>query len=308
MDIPAWIPITLVAAFFQAWRTALQANLRHELTASGAAFVRYFYALPLDVFMLVLALWWLSGSWPSLSVAFVLYCLAGGVAQIFGTFFLISAFGHRNYLVGTAYAKTEAVQLVLISVLVFGIALPQWAVIGAVTAMIGVLWLALPTEKFTFLGWLKISMQPAALFGLGAGLAFALTALALREASLTLGEQTPVLIKALLVLLVTNSIQVLVQGTYMLKFARRDLRQCMVVWRRALPVGLLSALGSAAWFAGFALTQVALVRGLGQIEVLFTLLFGHFYLKERFTRHEVFALFLVAVGVVMIALADMSIN
>ncbi|OZB75017.1 MAG: EamA family transporter [Halothiobacillus sp. 14-55-98] len=305
MDIPAWIPITLVAAFFQAWRTALQANLRHELTASGAAFVRYFYALPLDVFMLVLALWWLSGSWPSLSVAFVLYCLAGGVAQIFGTFFLISAFGHRNYLVGTAYAKTEAVQLVLISVLVFGIALPQWAVIGAVTAMIGVLWLALPTEKFTFLGWLKISMQPAALFGLGAGLAFALTALALREASLTLGEQTPVLIKALLVLLVTNSIQVLVQGTYMLKFARRDLRQCMVVWRRALPVGLLSALGSAAWFAGFALTQVALVRGLGQIEVLFTLLFGHFYLKERFTRHEVFALFLVAVGVVMIALADM---
>jgi drug/metabolite transporter (DMT)-like permease len=308
VDIPAWIPITLVAAFFQAWRTALQANLRHELTASGAAFVRYFYALPLDVFMLVLALWWLSGSWPSLSVAFVLYCLAGGVAQIFGTFFLISAFGHRNYLVGTAYAKTEAVQLVLISVLVFGIALPQWAVIGAVTAMIGVLWLALPTEKFTFLGWLKISMQPAALFGLGAGLAFALTALALREASLTLGEQTPVLIKALLVLLVTNSIQVLVQGTYMLKFARRDLRQCMVVWRRALPVGLLSALGSAAWFAGFALTQVALVRGLGQIEVLFTLLFGHFYLKERFTRHEVFALFLVAVGVVMIALADMSIN
>ncbi|OZB77642.1 MAG: EamA family transporter, partial [Halothiobacillus sp. 13-55-253] len=155
--------------------------------------------------------------------------MAGGVAQIFGTFFLISAFGHRNYLVGTAYAKTEAVQLVLISVLVFGIALPQWAVIGAVTAMIGVLWLALPTEKFTFLGWLKISMQPAALFGLGAGLAFALTALALREASLTLGEQTPVLIKALLVLLVTNSIQVLVQGTYMLKFARRDLRQCMVV-------------------------------------------------------------------------------
>ncbi len=309
MDIPVWIPVTLAAAFFQAWRTALQANLRHELTASGAAFVRYFYALPLDVFMLVLALWWLSGSGsvglPALSPEFLLYCLAGGVAQIFGTFFLISAFGHRNYLVGTAYAKTEAVQLVLISVFLFGISLPEWAMIGAVTAMIGVLWLALPSERFTFPGWLKVSMQPAALFGLGAGLAFALTALALREASLTLDEQTPVLIKALLVLLVTNSIQVLVQGGYMLKFARRDLQQCVVVWRRALPVGLLSALGSAAWFAGFALTQVALVRGLGQIEVLFTLLFGHFYLKERFTRNEVFALFLVAAGVVMIALADM---
>lgn len=308
MDIPVWIPVTLAAALFQAWRTALQANLRHELTASGAAFVRYFYALPLDVLMLVLALWWLPGSWPALSVAFVLYCLDGGIAQIFGTFFLISAFGHRNYLVGTAYAKTEAVQLVVISVLVFGIALPEWAVMGAVTAMIGVLWLALPREKLTFLGWLKVSVQPAALFGLGAGLAFALTALALREASLTLGEQTPVLLKALLVLLVTNSLQVVVQGAYMLKFARCDLWQCLVAWRRAWPVGFLSAMGSAAWFAGFALTQVALVRGLGQIEVMFTLLFGHFYLKERFARNEVFALFLVAAGVVMIALADLSIN
>ncbi|MHB1230635.1 MAG: EamA family transporter [Halothiobacillus sp.] len=305
MDIPAWIPITITAALFQAGRTALQANLRHELTASGAAFVRYFYALPLDVLMLAVAAWWLQVSWPQLSVKFVLFCLAGGVAQIFGTFFLISAFGHRNYLVGTAYAKTEAVQLVLISVFVFGIALPQWAIVGAVVAMAGVLWLAIPVEKFTLLGWLKVSVQPAALFGLGAGLAFALTALALREASLTLDADIPVFVKALLVLLVTNSVQVLVQGSYMAGFQRTALRQCLVAWRRALPVGVLSALGSAAWFTGFALTQVALVRGLGQIEVLFTLLFGHFYLKERFAKNEVLAFFLVAVGVVLIALADL---
>ncbi|WP_407275121.1 EamA family transporter [Halothiobacillus sp. DCM-1] len=311
-SLPAWIPVTIAAALFQAWRTAIQARLRHELSASGAAFVRYFYALPLDVLMLAIAWWWFSvqghgvGIEPKWSVAFLLYCLAGGVAQIFGTLFLILAFGHRNYLVGTAYAKTEAVQLVLLSVLVFGIALPGWAVLGVLVSMVGVLWLSLPVEKFTLIGWLKLSIQPAALYGLGAGFAFALTALALREASLTLDDQTPVLLKALLVLLITNALQVGVQGSYMAGFARQDLRQCLIAWRRALPVGMLSAIGSAAWFTGFSLTQVALVRGLGQVEVLFTLLFSHFYLHERFTRREVLALGLVAAGVVMIALSEQS--
>jgi len=305
LDIPAWIPVTIAAALFQAWRTALQANLRHELSASGAAFVRYFYALPLDAVMLLAALWVLQASWPALSWSFGWYCLAGGVAQIFGTYFLISAFAHRNYVVGTAYAKTEAVQLMLISVLIFGITLPLWAIIGMVVAMIGVMWLSLPTQKFTGQAWLSASVQPAALLGLATGLAFALTALLLREASLMLASDVPVLVKALLVLFVTNSLQVLVQGGFMAGFARRDLHQCLIAWRRAVPVGLLSGLGSAAWFTGFALTNVALVRGLGQIEVLFTLLLGHFYLKERFTRREVWALLLVAVGVVMIALADL---
>ena len=297
--------MTIAAALFQAWRTALQANLRHELSASGAAFVRYFYALPLDALMLFGALWFWQLAVPSLSGVFVLFCLLGGVAQIFGTYFLIQAFAHRNYVVGTAYAKTEAVQLMLISVLIFGIALPVGAIIGLVVAMMGVLWLSLPTEQLTWRSWLRASLQPAALLGLAAGLAFALTALSLREASLTLPSDVPVLVKALMVLLMTNSLQVLVQGGFMAGFARADLRQCLIAWRRALPVGLLSGLGSAAWFTGFALTQVALVRGLGQIEVVFTLLFGHFYLKERFARREVWALLLVAVGVVLIAVSDL---
>lgn len=305
MDIPAWIPVTLVAALFQAWRTALQANLRHELSASGAAFVRYLYALPLDALLLGVAWWFFQPESWSLSPELILLCLAGGISQIFGTFFLISAFHHRNFVVGTAYAKTEAVQLILISVLVFGIALPPLAIVGAVVAMMGAIWLSVPVEQFTLKGWMRASVQPAALFGLGAGFAFALTALALREATLTMGVGLPVLFKALLVLFVTNGLQTLVQGGYMLRFERPQLRRCAVAWRRATPVGVLSALGSAAWFTGFALTQVALVRGLGQIEIVFTLLFGHFFLKERYRRGEVIALILVASGVLVIAVAGL---
>lgn len=305
MDIPAWIPVTLTAALFQAWRTALQAKLRHELTASGAAFVRYLYALPLDILMLGLAWWFYQPTGVEAAPAFWLLCLAGGISQIFGTFFLISAFHHRNFVVGTAYAKTEAVQLVLISVLIFGIALPPLAIVGAIVAMIGAVWLSIPLERFALKNWLQASTQPAALFGLAAGLGFALTALALREASLSLNADLPVLFKALLVLLVTNALQTLIQGGYMLRFELPQLRRCLEAWRIATPVGVLSALGSAAWFTGFSLTQVALVRGLGQIEIVFTLLFGHYFLKERFRRGEAIGLILVAVGVIAIALAEL---
>ncbi len=305
MSIPAWIPVTIAAAVFQVWRTALQARLRESLSAGGAGFVRYLYALPLDALMLVLALWWLHAAPPALTPEFVLLCLLGGLSQIVGTVLLITAFGLRNFVVGTAYAKTEAAQLVAISVAVFGVSLPPVAVAGIVLAVVGVLLLSFSGRRMSPRQLLAASLQPAALCGLGAGFSFALTALALRQASLGLPETVPVLLKALLALLLTNTLQTLAQGGYMAWRQRAQLRRCLLAWRQAAPVGALSALGSAGWFAGFAMTHVALVRGLGQIEILFTFLVGHFFLRERIRRGEAVALVLVALGVLMIAAADM---
>ncbi len=44
--VAAWIPITLCAALFQTWRTALQQKLRHLLSINGAGFVRFLYGAP----------------------------------------------------------------------------------------------------------------------------------------------------------------------------------------------------------------------------------------------------------------------
>lgn len=305
LSFPAWIPVTLTAAVFQVWRTALQSRLRESLSAGGAGFVRYLYALPLDVMMLSAALGWLHTGVPALSARFVLLCLLGGLSQIVGTVLLITAFGLRNFVVGTAYAKTEAVQLVVISVAVFGVSLPPTAVAGILLAVLGVLILSFAGRRMTARQLLGASLQPAALCGLGAGFSFGLTALALRQATLGLPSETPVVLKALLALLVTNALQTLAQGGYMLWRQRPQLSRCLQSWRRAAPVGALSALGSASWFAGFAMTHVALVRGLGQVEILFTFVVGHFFLRENVRRAEAVALVLVALGVVMIAAAEM---
>ena len=301
MSIPVWIPVTVAAASFQVWRTALQARLRGEIAAGPAGFVRYVYALPVDIALLLLAFGLTGADFPRLSARFLVLCLGGGIAQIVGTILLISAFGFRNFVVGTAYAKTEAAQLVIVSIFLLGIALPPAAIAGILLAVAGVLVLSLADKVDSVAALLKATVQPAALCGLGAGAAFAATALALRAAALTLPTTLPVLLKALLVLTVTNALQTLAQGGYMAIATPAALGRCFALWRRAAPVGVLSALGSGCWFAGFALTDVALVRGLGQIEILFTVAVGHFFLHERIRRGEIAGIVLVGLGVVLIA-------
>lgn len=302
--LPLWIPVTLVAAFFQVWRTALQAQLRRDLSAGAASFARYLYAVPLDAVLLVLVSLWLPSPLPVPTPRFVLLCFAGGLAQITGTLLLIRSFGLRNFVVGTTYAKTEAAQLVLVSVVVFGVHLPALAVAGILVAVAGVLSLSLAGQRLRALDLLRASVQPAALSGLGAGFAFAITALALRAASLQLPAATPLVFRGLLLLLVTNVLQTLTQGAYMAAWHRASLRDCRLAWRRAAPIGILSALGSWAWFTGFSLTHVALVRGLGQIEIAFAFLFGHRFLKESMRWGEVLSVMIVVSGVLMILLAS----
>lgn len=71
-------------------------------------------------------------------------------------------------------------------------------------------------------------------------------------------------------------------------------------WRSGMWVGMLSACGSACWFAGFALVPVALIRTVGQVEVVFTLLFSRFYLHETLYRVDVAGLRLIVAGVVLV--------
>ena len=168
--------------------------------------------------------------------------------------------------------------------------------------MSGVFVLSFAGQQLNLRSLARASVQPAALFGLAAGSAFAVTAISLRAASLELSE-TPILLKAVVILALTNTLQTLVQGGYMALRMPRDLYAALRLWKRGAAVGILSSFGSACWFAAFALTNVALVRGFGQIEILLTLVVGHFWLKELHKRGEAAGLLLVGVGVVLIAIA-----
>src|SRR5688572_1948652 len=114
---PIWLPASLLGGLFQAWRTALQQRLRAELSVSGAGLVRYLYGLP---FALAFAATWLAIQGmpiPNFGTAFAAFAIAGAITQMAGTILLIMAFGHRGFVVGTAFSKTEAVQAALVTAL-----------------------------------------------------------------------------------------------------------------------------------------------------------------------------------------------
>lgn len=299
--IAAWIPITLLAALFQTWRTALQQRLRGRFSVGTAGFVRYVYAIPVG--LALLGAYWTAtgGTLPRPNAGFLLGCAAGGLAQVVGTSLLIMAFGHRNFAVGTAYSKTDAVQAAAVSWLLLGETLPPLALAGIGVGVCGVLLLSLAGRGLNPRELLRATVQPAALCGLGAGAGFALAGVGIKSATLALAAPDPVL-SALLALVVTNTLQTAMQGAWMAWREPAGLRAAFTAWRSAVWVGALSACGSACWFAGFALAPVALVRTLAQAELVFTLLFSRFYLHETLRRADLAGLALIVGGVLLVLL------
>jgi drug/metabolite transporter (DMT)-like permease len=293
-----WLPATVLAGLLQAWRTALQQQLRATLSVNGAGLVRYLYGIPVAV-LLLLAYVAVSGATiPPMTGPFFFFAVSAGAAQIVATNLLIMAFGFRNFVVGTAFSKTEAVQAAVFGWLVLGETVGPLVMAAVLIGVGGVLVLALGERRLPAREMARALVQPAALCGLGSGALFALTSVFVRGATGELGGPDPVA-AALTTLVVVIVIQTVLLGAYVAIREPGTLRATLVTWRTSGQVGLLAALGSACWFTGFATAPVVLVRVVGQVEVLFTIGFAHLYLRERVRAYEVVGLLLVIVGVIL---------
>ncbi|MCW8087024.1 EamA family transporter [Sabulicella glaciei] len=304
MLIPLWVAATGTAALFQTWRTALQQRLRGQLSLNAAAVVRYLYGVPVG--LVILALYWLAtdGTLGTPGVTYLLLVALAGLLQIFGTNLLISSFGPRGFAVGTAYSKTEAIQASLIAVILLGEALSPLAWKGIIISAAGVMYLSLAGRGLTAGEVLRATVQPAALRGMGAGFCFAMTAICARAAYPGLPASDPIL-KALFTVVLMNAMQTLMQGGWLFVKERQAVFSVFRTWRSSAQVGALSACGSACWFIGFALAPVALVRAVGQVEILFTLAFSRFFLGERMKGSDVLGALLVVSGVVLVLLGSL---
>lgn len=289
-----WLYATLCAALFNSWRTALQQRVRSALSVNGAGLVRYLYGWPVATALLAAWCLWRGAVLPGAELAFVPYVLAAGLAQIVGTNLLLMAFGYHNYVAGTAYSKTEAIQGAILSLVLLGERLSPLSWFGIAVGVAGVVLLATGARRPK----LSDLAKPAALCGLGAGLGYTLTSIGVKLAARELHTPDPIL-AALVTLVAVQFGQVLMQGSYVLLREPGELRRVFANWRGSLPVGVLASLGSACWFTGFTLAPVALVRTVGQVEVFFTLGFSRLYLRETVRRHEIVALFCVGAGVAL---------
>ena len=195
----------------------------------------------------------------------------------------------------------EAIQAAVIALLFLGesLSLLSWA--GIALSVCGVLTLSFAGKGFSVGAFVEASMQRGAWLGVSAGFCFAICSIFIKSANIALEGGDPVL-KALVCLVVINGMQTAMQGAWLLWREPGEVRRVFASWKDSMWVGALSASGSACWFSGFALAPVAMVRAVGQVEILFTLLASRFYLKERTTMTERVGALIVVSGVVLVLL------
>jgi len=293
----AWIAFTVFAALMQAVRTAGQKQISSSVSPMGATLIRYIFGLPFAlVYLLLISRF--SGftllSDALINARFVIYALMAGVAQIIATVLLVKCFNFRNFTVGTSFAKTEAIQTAVLGLLFFGSTLSALGWIAVALGVLGIFIVSIPTKTGQ---WEPMTVA----LGTLSGTAFSLTSLWLREASLSL--ELPALKSAAVTLVFMVSVQSILCITYI---AIRENNQFSAIRRRiglAWFVGLTSALGSLGWFTAMTLQNPALVKSLGQVEFIFTLLLTTFFFKEKVTQRELLGVIAIVASVILITLA-----
>ena len=77
-----WIPITILAAFSQNLRSALQKHLKSRLSTAGATYVRFFYAVPFALIYLAILNQIFGLKMPDPNAEFIFFGMLGGITPV----------------------------------------------------------------------------------------------------------------------------------------------------------------------------------------------------------------------------------
>lgn len=300
-----WVPVTLAAAVFQVSRTALQKRLKDRLDDVTVTWARYIYSLPL---VWVYA-WLVAGDameTHAVTGRLLWLCLAGGIAQILGTVLLVGMFSHRNFAVGTTFAKTEGVQIAVLGAFLVSVpvGLVGWA--GILAGAAGVILMAIAHAGMRARELAASLGSRAAWMGMLSGTCFAFTALAIRNGHELLDASDGVagdlgsFAGSAVVLCAMVTMQSVLLGAWLLW--RRGPMVARMFRAGWLPpaIGLTGFAGSALWFAAFTMAHPAYVKTLANIELPLAVLVGSRFFGERHNRKEHAGMALTFLGVTLL--------
>ena len=296
-----WIPLTIAAAFLQNVRSALQKHLKGELGTIGATFVRFGYGFPFAIIYLVALVVLFDFDMPRFNPAFIGWVVLGGIAQILATALLVTLFDARNFAVGTTYSKTETVQAAVFALVFLGESISITATIGILVSLVGVIAISAARAPAGLAGIARSWMARPALIGLASGSFFGVAAVSYRGASLSLGGDG-FLVQAAFTLAVVLVFQTVVMAAFMALRDPGEITRVIKAWRVAGLVGLSGAVASIGWFTAMTIQNAALVRALGQIELVFTIASSVLIFREKILRLELTGIVLVVAGIIILLL------
>ncbi len=287
----SWILFTLGAVVMQTARNALQSKLSGAVNTSGVTLSRFILAPPIALVYLLILYSSSASQVPEFSGSFIAVILCASLLQIAATSLMVILFKQKNFAIGAGLAKSEALVAGVVGMLFFGSYLTPLGWAGIVIGAIAVFVLSSGNRLH------GISVKTMVI-GLACGTCFALTSLLVREASHMLNVQHTV--AAAWVLLWVLCVQTISLSGYIALTKPFVFRQLTNAKKQVLAISTVSCLGSICWFTAMALQHVALVKTLGQLEVLLTLVLSHYWLKNAVTKREIAGLLLIGLAAIFV--------
>lgn len=282
-----------MAAFMQAWRNAFQKQLSITVDVYGVTLARFIFALPLAL-LYISCLYHFQPITESVhfNLRFAIYVLIAALSQIAATALMVQLFKQKNYAIGVGLAKSEAVLAAIIAVVFLSDHLSLLGWFGVAVGGFAVFLMSKGRDISDF------SIQTLCI-GIGSGLCFAITSLLVREASLEL-TNLPFIHRAAWVLLMVIGTQCFLLLMYLGVFRRATL---WAMWQRiglTFRVSLCSFLASLGWFSAMSMQSVPIVKTLGQVEIIFSMLISAYFFKEKLARAEHLGIVLVVIAAFLV--------
>ena len=290
-----WIWLSVAAAAAQTMRFALQKVLASTtLSPAAATWARFLYSAPIITFAVLVYSAASGAAPPTFAPTFWWFAAIGGITQILATVCTIALFKSRAFAVGITFKKTEVMMTALVGWLVLGDQISSLGALFIAVGFVGVLLLSDPPEGGGF-------FNKSVGLGLLSGVFFAVSAVGYRGATLAVSTDDLFLVAGGTLACVTV-FQTLILGVWLWLLEPGQIMATLTAWKTSAAVGVFSLIGSWCWFAAFSLHNAAYVFAVGQVELIFSILVGLFFFKERLSWRELLGIGVLPASILAIAM------
>ena len=291
-----WVLITAIASLSQTLRSVFQKNIIEDVGVLASAYSRFIFALP---FVALLAVFFLDIEelliLNNLSAKTWFFLVTASICQILFTIILIKLFTLRSFAIGVAFSKTEVIQTTLLEIVIIGFILTSHVLLAIIIGFIGMLFMS-KQKLIGNVGHSRLFLQQVILgvsCGIFLGLSSVLYKVALDSVAIDLIYK-----KVIVLSFLALAIQSVIFGTYIvISDEKKNLDKLFNIWKKGLPVGFFACSATFCWFYAFSLVDATLVRAVGQLEIVFSVLMSYIFYKERITGFELIGMSLITISI-----------
>ena len=292
-----WIVTSVMGAFFQNARSSIQKKLNTEMSLMASTYVRFAFSLP--ILFVVFFIYFGNFNYFIISVQnsnFITYVILASVLQISFTLLFLYLLKFTNFLIGTALSKTEVIQIAFFEFIILKDYLNFYALLGIMISTIGVIIFSTKDLKNIINGFFSKST----VVGLLCGTLLALSVVFYRGSMEFLEFSNKNFDRALLTLFAATIIQTSLITFYLLLFEITEFKKIKSNIKLSSLAGFFGFSATISWFYSFSLVQAALVRAVGQIELLFSYVSSRFMFKEKVRYIEIFGIIIFIFGLILV--------